>query len=317
MNQAIITGATGFIGSVVVSMLIKNNIKVLALGRKDLDDVSLYKRELLKGATYLKIDMSEINLLPERISAIGWEMSDSCAFYNLAWGGQGKLSDLNIEAQLKNVSWSVSAMIAAKELKCERFVHIGTMEEAFTSKYLGLDYHKNNEYNRHVIYSVAKIISKNYLKLMSKSLNLNLLFATNSHVMGPADDKDSFLQMTLQKLIDGDELLFSEGNQIFDCISVDDLAYAYFKIGKKGVPGSDYWAGSGNPRKLKEYVKIMYDLYPSGKELQFGKFAYNDISLEYEDFSIDLLTKDTGFIPTKSYEQTVKELHAWLIKEKP
>ena len=314
MNQAIITGATGFIGSVVVSVLIKNNIKVLALGRKDLDDVSLYKRELLKGATYLKIDMSEVNLLPERISVIGWEVSDSCVFYNLAWGGQGKLSDLNIEAQLKNVSWSVSALIAAKELKCERFVHIGTMEEAFTSKYLDLDYHKNNECNRHVIYSVAKIISKNYLKLMSKSLNLDLLFATNSHVMGPADDKDSFLQMTLQKLIDGDELLFSEGNQIFDCISVDDIAQAYYKIGEKGLSGRDYWVGSGEPRKLKDYVQIMYDLYPSGKELQFGKFSYNDISLEYKDFSIDLLTKDTGFAPEKTYEQTVKELHNWLLK---
>lgn len=314
MNQAIITGATGFIGSVVVSVLIKNNIKVLALGRKDLDDVSLYKRQLLKGATYLKIDMNEIHFLPRRISEIGWTISDSCVFYNLAWGGAGKLSDLNIEAQLKNVSWSVSAMKAAKRINCERFVHVGTMEEAFTSKYLNLDYHNNNEYNRHVIYSVAKIISKNYLKLMSKKISMDLMFATNSHVMGPGDDKDSFLQMTLQRLINGDELLFSEGNQIFDCISVDDLARAYMKIGKKGLPGRDYWVGSGEPRKLKEYVQIMYDLYPSGKELQFGKFSYNDISLEYEDFSIDLLTKDTDFVPNMSYEQTVEELYNWLIR---
>ena len=214
-----------------------------------------------------------------------------------------------------NVSWSVSALRTAKELKCDRFVHIGTMEEAFTSKYLNLDYHNNDEYNRHVIYSVAKIISKNYLKLISKQLNIDLLFATNSHVMGPGDDKDSFLQMTLQKLIDGDELLFSEGNQIFDCISVDDIAQAYYKIGEKGLSGRDYWVGSGEPRKLKDYVQIiMYDLYPSGKELQFGKFSYNDISLEYKDFSIDLLTKDTGFAPEKTYEQTVKELHNWLLK---
>lgn len=315
MNQAIITGATGFIGSVVVSVLIKNNIKVLALGRKNLDEVSSYKKQLLKGSTYLQIDMSEINLLPEKITAMGWDMSDSCVFYNLAWGGNGKLSDLNIEAQLMNVSWSASAMTVAKELKCERFVHIGTMEEAFTSKYLNLDYHNNNEYNRHVIYSVAKIISKNYLKLLSKKLNIDLIFATNSHVMGPGDDKDSFLQMTLQKLINSDELLFSEGNQIFDCISVDDLAQAYFEIGLKGLHGRDYWVGSGKPRKLRDYVEIMYSLYPSGKEMQFGKFSYNDISLTEEDFSIDLLTQDTGFVPIKSYEQTVKELYSWLIKD--
>ena len=314
MNQAIITGATGFIGAVFVDVLTQKNIKVLALGRKNYDEINLHKKQLLKGATYLQIDMREISLLPEKIEAIGWELTDSCVFYNLAWGGQGKLSDLNIEAQLMNVSWSVLALRTAKELKCNRFVHIGTMEEAFTSKYLNLDYNNNNEYNRHVIYSVAKIISKNYLKLISKELNVDLLFATNSHVMGPGDDKDSFLQMTLQKLIDGDELLFSDGNQIFDCICVSDLAQAYFKIGQKGLPGRDYWVGSGQPRKLKEYVQIMYDLYPSGKELQFGKFFYNDISLENKDFSIDLLTKDTGFVPEKTYEQTVKELHNWLLK---
>ena len=314
MNQAIITGATGFIGAVFVDVLIKRNIKVLALGRKNYDEINSYKKRLLKGATYLQIDMNEISLLPKKIEATGWELKDPCVFYNLAWGGQGKLSDLNIEAQLMNVSWSVSALRTAKELKCDRFVHIGTMEEAFTSKYLNLDYHNNDEYNRHVIYSVAKIISKNYLKLISKQLNIDLLFSTNSHVMGPGDDKDSFLQMTLQKLIDGDELLFSEGNQIFDCISVDDIAQAYYKIGEKGLSGRDYWVGSGEPRKLKDYVQIMYDLYPSGKELQFGKFSYNDISLEYKDFSIDLLTKDTGFAPEKTYEQTVKELHNWLLK---
>ena len=315
MNQAIITGATGFIGAVFVDVLIKRNIKVLALGRKNYDEINSHKKQLLKGATYLQIDMSEISLLPKKIEATGWELKDSCVFYNLAWGGQGKLSDLNIEAQLMNVSWSVSALRIAKELKCDRFVHIGTMEEAFTSKYLNLDYHNNDEYNRHVIYSVAKIISKNYLKLISKQLNIDLLFATNSHVMGPGDDKDSFLQMTLQKLIDGDELLFSEGNQIFDCISVYDLAQAYYKIGELGLLGRDYWVCSGEPRKLKDYVQIMYDLYPSGKELQFGKFSYNDISLEYKDFSIDLLIKDTGFAPEKTYEQTVKELHNWLSKD--
>lgn len=316
MKQAIIAGATGFIGSVVVNTFVKNNIEVLALGRKNLDEIDPYRLQLLEGSTYLKIDMNEIDQLPEKIDQAEWLISDSCVFYNIAWGGNGRLSDLDIEAQLKSVSWSVSAMISARALNCRRFVHIGTMEEAFTNKYLILDYHFNNEYNRHVIYSVAKIISKNYLKLLSKSIGIDLLFATNSHVMGPSDDKDSFLQMTLKKLINCDDLVFSEGNQIFDCISVNDVAQAYFLIGDKGLPGNDYWVGSGIPRKLKEYVREMYDLYPSGKELQFGKFPYNDISLKYEDFSIDLLTKHTGFVPKKSYQEMVKELHTWLIKEK-
>ena len=48
--------------------------------------------------------------------------------------------------------------------------------------------------------------------------------------MGPNDDKDSFLQVTLQKLIDNQELIFSSGEQLFDVISLEDCAYGYFLI---------------------------------------------------------------------------------------
>ena len=58
----------------------------------------------------------------------------------------------------------------------------------------------------------------------------------------------------------------------------------------------------------------MAKLYPSSQELQFGKFQYNDISLTLEDFSIEKLTEDTGFVPSMSYEETVHQLHNWLTK---
>ena len=37
------------------------------------------------------------------------------------------------------------------------------MEEAFTHKYLELDHRNNDEFNRHVIYSIAKISAKHAL----------------------------------------------------------------------------------------------------------------------------------------------------------
>ena len=59
----------------------------------------------------------------------------------------------------------------------------------------------------------------------------------------------------------------------------------------------------------------MYKLYPSGKEMQFGKLPYNDIILEKKDFSIKKLVEHTGFKPKMTYEQTVKELHSFLYKK--
>lgn len=317
MKKVIVTGATGFIGSAFVEYLSKKNIEVLALGRKEFDEVSDSRRKKLQGAQYLKLNMCEISLLEKVLPKIGWVVGDDCVFFNLAWGGESGLSDLNVSAQMRNVDWSVAALEMAQKIGCSRFIQVGTMEEAFTHKYLELDHHKDSQYNRHVIYSVAKIAAKTALEIKSSQLGIDFIYVLHSHVMGPDDDKNSFLQVTLQKLIRGEELIFSSGEQFFDVISVDDCSLGYYLICQKGRPGAEYWVGSGDPRRLREYVERMYALFPSRQEMQFGKMPYNDIILEKEVFSIRNLSADTGFKATMTYEQTVKELHDYLIKLNP
>ena len=143
---------------------------------------------------------------------------------------------------------------------------------------------------------------------------MDFIYVLHSHVMGPDDNKNSFLQVTLQKLIRGDELIFSTGEQYFDVISVDDCSAGYYEICQKGRSGEEYWVGSGDPRRLREYIERMYDLFPSGAEMQFGQLPYNDIVLDKEIFSIANLTRDTNYIPTMTYEQVVKDLHDSLIE---
>lgn len=309
MKKAIITGSTGFIGSSFVHFLISKGVDVLAIGRKDINDVSQKRRKKIEGATYLKLDMKSILNLPDLISDIGWDADDSCIFFNLAWGGEGGLSDLNIHAQMLNVAWCMNALDVAVAIGCDRFIQVGTMEEAFTHKYLKLDYSKSDKYNRHVIYSVAKIAAKNALKLKASNLDIDFIYVRNAHIMGEDDDKDSFLQVTLQKLVGGEELIFSSGEQFFDVISLSDCSLGYYLICNKGISGEEYWVGSGDPKKLRDYVKRMYSLYPSGKEMQFGKLPYNDIILNKEDFSISNLVSDTGYKPLMTFEETVNDLH--------
>lgn len=313
MKKAIVTGATGFIGSVFVNFLIEKGVEVLALGRKEFKDISKIRQKKIKKAQYVNINMSNIDTLKREINHISWDVGEDCIFFNLAWGGEEKLSDMNIEAQINNVNWSVLALQEAEKLGCKSFIQVGTMEEAFTHKYLDLDYTRNNQFNRHVIYSIAKISAKYSLELISTQMKINFIYVLHSHVMGPDDDKDSFLQITLQKLINKEPLIFSSGEQYFDVISSKDCALGYYLICEFGLPNSVYWVGSGEPKRLKEYINEMYDLYPSGEKLQFGKLPYNDIILKPEDFSIRNLTKDTGYLPKMTFKETVTELYLSLI----
>ena len=143
-----------------------------------------------------------------------------------------------------------------------------------------------------------------------------MIYVFHSHVMAPDDDKDSFLQVTLKKLINNSDLIFSTCEQTFDVISEEDCANGYYLICKKGIANKEYWVGSGDPRPLKDYVKRMYKLFPSGKKMQFGKFKYNDVKLQKVDFSIKELVKDTGFKPKYTYEEIVNRLYDSLIIKK-
>jgi len=315
MKKAIITGSTGFIGSSFTQFLVSKGIDVLAIGRKDLINVSQKRRKKIEGATYINLDMKNICNLPNKLSELQWDAGDDCIFFNLAWGGENGLSDLDIHSQMQNVAWCMNALKTSVDIGCNRFIQVGTMEEAFTHKYLKLDHNESDQYNRHVIYSVAKIAAKYALQLKASTMDIDYIYVLHSHVMGEDDDKDSFLQVTLQKLVKDEDLIFSSGEQFFDVISLSDCSLGYYLICEKGISGEDYWVGSGDPRKLREYVERMFSLFPSKKEMQFGMLPYNDIIINKEDFSIANLVSDTGYKPIMTFEETVSELHESLFNK--
>jgi len=316
MKTAYITGATGFIGSTLTNLLLKKGYKVVALGRRSFKEIKLERLPKNKNLLYLKIPLDEISKLPDVMKNYPEFDNEKSIFFHFAWGGVNGLSDFNVEAQLKNVFWSLDSYIASVKLKSKKFIFVGTMEEFFTEKYLNLDYKKHSFFNRHVVYSLAKTAARNYLKMISPEYDTDLVFATNSHVMGPKDDRDSFLQVSLKKLIRGDKLSLTSCDQYFDVISSFDCARAYYLLGEMGVGGKNYWIGSGFPRLLREYVEIMASCFPNSKPLKFGEMDFDDIGLEKSQFSISQIENDTGFKPSMTYQDIVKDLKKYLISQK-
>ena len=81
MKKAIVTGATGFIGSSFVQFLVDKGIDVVALGRKPLEDVRETRRQKIEGAHYINLDMKEIENLDKKIAEINWDAGKECVFF--------------------------------------------------------------------------------------------------------------------------------------------------------------------------------------------------------------------------------------------
>lgn len=311
MQQAIITGASGFIGARLAKFLSLNEIEVYALGRKKLEDLLPNRIKETKNLHYIQIDMNNIEELPNILGNIKNSLND-CVFFNFAWAGEKGLSDLCVQAQVNNAIWAEKAFKVSHILKCKKFVHVGTMEEAFGDAYLEMDYKVNNEYNRHVIYSIAKKTARDLLKSVAIKYSPDLIIVSKSHIMGPNDNRDSLLRVSLKKIIAGEHIEFTSGEQNFDVVSISDCVRAFKLIGEKGKKNSEYWVGSGEPRPLKEYINIMFNLYAPDIQPIFGKAQYNDVKLSKETFSPFLLNKDTGFYCLQTYEDAVKEMYEYL-----
>ena len=85
MKKAIVSGSTGFIGASFVEYLIQTELENGRAGRKR-TSIRLEKTKL-KGANYLKLDMSRIGALEQEIQGSKWDVGEDCIFFNLAWAG--------------------------------------------------------------------------------------------------------------------------------------------------------------------------------------------------------------------------------------
>lgn len=310
-RTVLVTGGAGFLGCHLSKNLNERGFDVIALGRRKFSDLSQYAKKYLKSVDYVSFDLnkisSESNL--NKIFNIKNNLEVVC---HLAWSGEDSLSDLNVSAQLKNINISTTLYQAAANNGVKKFIFAGTMEENFAEAYTMLNFEDNTFNNRHVVYALAKNGARNALKQMSNSFDCDLMCITNSHIIGPNDPKDSFLQFVILEFMKGRNLKMTKGNQIFDVIDVEDCADFYAEVIERGQKRKDYWAGSGSPQPLKNYVEQIKNIIFPQAEIHFGAVPYNDVVLSVEDFDFSHNLDVSQSKLRHSFSSSVRRLHEHL-----
>lgn len=295
------TGANGFIGTALCRVLSDDGVKVIAVVRNEEENVR--NIEKIEGLSIVYCDLSEFKNLATVIADIDFDV-----FYHLAWIGSAGPLRGDIDVQMKNVQYTCDTVKACADLGCKRMVFASSIMEYEIGALMATD----STPDINTLYSSAKVAANYMARTIAASMGVDYIRAVISNVYGPGESSPRLVNTSLKKLLKGEHCSFSPGEQIYDFIYITDAAKTFVAIGDKGVANRTYYIGSRNPKPLKEFLCKMRDQVNPTIELGLGDLPFNGISLTYEEFDVNAVEKDTGFVPEVTFEQGIKNTIDWI-----
>lgn len=300
MKSAIVTGANGFVGSAVVKELLRKNIDVLAIVHAD-NSTNLPDNPHLH---IISCDMSEIGSLTDCLSHNKYDL-----FYHFAWSGSAGPLRTDYNLQLENAKWSLDAITTASKLGCEKFIAAGSILEDET---LAAVNSQGNMPGAPYIYGAGKIVFHQMGSPLAAKLGIKLIWGKITNTYGVGEVSPRLVNTTLRKCIGGISPEFTSGVQNYDFIYIDDLARAFYLLGQKGKPFSNYVLGSGQAKPLREFLEELHNAVAPDLPFLFGDVPFTGTNLPLSSFNTDNLYEDTGFVPEYSFAEGCKKTINWL-----
>lgn len=303
MERAIITGPTRAVGVSLIEELISHKIAVTAVCRPNSERLtSIPKHKLVDIA---ECDLSNLMSLKDKL------LSKYDVFYHFAWDGTYGESRQDLKRQANNIIYTLDAVQLAKHLGCKVFVGAGSQSEfGHVEGVLHPDLPCNPDNG----YGIAKLDAGRMSRIECKKLGIRHEWCRIVSLYGPYDAKYTMVMSGIVKMLNGERPQYTKGEQIWDYIYSKDAARAFRLVAEKGKDGSVYCFGTGQARKLKDYIYAIRDAVDPSIDIGIGEIDYYPNQVMHLEADISNLTEDTSFIPKYSFEEGIKETVEWARK---
>lgn len=302
MKRAVVTGASGMIGATLIRQLIDRGIEVLAIVRPG----SLKAENIPQSPLVVKVECSLASLPALTIEALPHTHYD--VFFHLAWDGVSGAARNDSVLQTNNILNALDAVNLAHRLNCTVFVGAGSQAEyGRVSQKLRSDTPVNPENG----YGIAKYAAGKLCALQARQMGLRFNWVRILSVYGPMDNQGSVITSTIHKLLKGEPLQFTKGEQVWDFIFSQDAARALYMIGISGRDGAVYPIGSGESRLLRDYLADTCRIVDPNALPSFGDLPYPAGQVMYLCADIQELHDDTGFSPRVPFAEGIRITADW------
>lgn len=295
IKKIIITGATGAVGSAVVRRAIENGKDVTCIvhqGSKRLGNLPQSD----------KVHIVECDLRDYRTLSLDGQYD---AFIHLSWEKTVGASRDDAEVQTRNIQYTLDAVQLAHRCGCSVFVGAGSQAEYGVQS---VDLTPDLPVKPESGYGIAKYAAGKLSAMLCKSLGMRQCWVRILSVYGPNDGENSLISYLIREFKAGNSPQLTKCEQMWDYLYADDAADAILAVAEKGVDGKAYPLGSGNGRRLSEYVEDIKNAINTSIEVQFGAKEYYPHQPMHLVANISELSGDTGWTPIIDYWEGINRI---------
>jgi nucleoside-diphosphate-sugar epimerase len=296
MKKIVITGATGVIGLAFIDFAIKNNCEVICLVNPNSPRNSKIPKHPL-------IHVENCGL--SDYHSFSPKTTDCETFFHFAWENSSVVFRDDVQSQIHNIQHTLDAVNLAQRMGCSVFVGAGSQAEYGTvDKPLA----PNTPCFPTSGYGIAKHAAGLLANLHCKQLNIRFNWVRILSIYGKNDGAHTLISYLIEELSNNRKPALTLCEQQWDYLHTDDASRALWCIEKNGKNGKTYVLGSGQGRKLRDYVEEIYRQTNANCGLQFGEKPYYPHQPMHLVADIFELTKDTGWTPEISFEEGIRRL---------
>lgn len=227
------------------------------------------------------------------------------AFIHLSWEKTVGASRDDAEVQTRNIQYTLDAVQLAHRCGCSVFVGAGSQAEYGVQS---VDLTPDLPVKPESGYGIAKYAAGKLSAMLCKSLGMRQCWVRILSVYGPNDGENSLISYLIREFKAGNSPQLTKCEQMWDYLYADDAADAILAVAEKGVDGKAYPLGSGNGRRLSEYVEDIKNAINTSIEVQFGAKEYYPHQPMHLVANISELSGDTGWTPIIDYWEGINRI---------
>lgn len=301
-NVFLITGATGFIGSVLLRRLLEQKQKVHLILRKEsktwriddlLDKVTVHTSNLL--------DLKELTEIVQKVNPN--------IIYHLATNGAYSYQKDANQIIETNILGTWNLLQACNTVSYDLFVNTGSSSEYGFKQFAmrETDILEPTSY-----YAVTKCAQTLLCSHIAKQENRPIVTIRPFSVYGPYEEPKRFIPTLMKALMYNNEMNLVAPDTARDQIYVDDMVDAYLKIDElKNNPGEYFNIGTGVQSTIKEVVDTAIKVTKKTAQFKWGEMENRSWDTNNWVSDISKARQLLKWTPKISLDQGLKLTWVW------